>query len=83
MALSAYIYLHIPSTGTAPVTDNNAHFLWLSIIVSYSVNGWLEKNKDPSNDSVDEVFKPTAACGENTLASQPQLLKMMNEEEES
>jgi hypothetical protein len=81
LALSAYIYLHILGNGTAPVTENNE--LWLSSIVSYSVTGWLEKNKDPVNDSVDEIFKPTAACRENILASQPQLLKMMHEEEES
>merc|ERR1711963_966536 len=49
------------SLGKLPVflkpqskTDKNAHF---ASIVSYNVTGWLEKNKDPVNDSVVEVMK--------------------------
>ena len=40
-------------------TDKNAHFAisHYAGIVSYNVTGWLEKNKDPVNDSVVEVMK--------------------------
>merc|ERR1719308_650411 len=40
-------------------TDKNAHFAisHYAGIISYNVTGWLEKNKDPVNDSVVEVFK--------------------------
>merc|ERR1712170_62118 len=31
-------------------------------IVSYNVTGWLEKNKDPVNDTVVEIFKSTSPC---------------------
>ena len=31
-------------------------------IVSYNVNGWLEKNKDPVNDTIVEVMKSTFTC---------------------
>merc|ERR1712002_707969 len=43
-------------------TDKNAHFAisHYAGIVSYNVTGWLEKNKDPVNDSVVEVFKSTS-----------------------
>ena len=43
-------------------TDKNAHFAisHYAGIVSYNVTNWLEKNKDPVNDSVVEVFKSTA-----------------------
>merc|ERR1712179_547376 len=54
------------SLGKLPVflkpqskTDKNAHFAG---IVSYNVTGWLEKNKDPVNDSVVEVMKSTSTC---------------------
>merc|ERR1711887_389338 len=57
------------SLGKLPVflkpqskTDKNAHFAisHYAGIVSYNVTGWLEKNKDPVNDSVVEVFKSTS-----------------------
>merc|ERR1712170_117073 len=31
-------------------------------IVSYNVTNWLEKNKDPVNDTVVEIFKSTSPC---------------------
>merc|ERR1719195_2065250 len=57
------------SLGKLPVflkpqskTDKNAHFAisHYAGIVSYNVTGWLEKNKDPVNDSVVEIFKSTS-----------------------
>merc|ERR1712002_1386094 len=54
------------SLGKLPVflkpqskTDKNAHFAisHYAGIVSYNVTGWLEKNKDPVNDTVVEVMK--------------------------
>merc|ERR1711988_752833 len=59
------------SLGKLPVflkpqskTDKNAHFALAHYagIVSYNVTGWLEKNKDPVNDTVVEVFKSTSKC---------------------
>merc|ERR1711915_970472 len=59
------------SLGKLPVflkpqskTDKQAHFALSHYagIVSYNVTGWLEKNKDPVNDSVVEVFKSTSSC---------------------
>merc|ERR1712115_292351 len=59
------------SLGKLPVflkpqsaTDKNAHFAIShgAGIVSYNVTGWLEKNKDPVNDSVVEIFKSTSTC---------------------
>merc|ERR1712234_56729 len=43
-------------------TDKNAHFAisHYAGIVSYNVTGWLEKNKDPVNDTVVEVMKSTS-----------------------
>ena len=40
-------------------TDKNAHFAILHYAgcVSYNVTGWLEKNKDPVNDTVVDVLK--------------------------
>merc|ERR1712158_321325 len=40
-------------------TDKNAHFAVIHYAgtVSYNVTGWLEKNKDPVNDSVVDVLK--------------------------
>merc|ERR1719454_1121909 len=40
-------------------TDPNAHFAIIHYAgtVSYNVTGWLEKNKDPVNDSVVDVLK--------------------------
>jgi myosin heavy chain 6/7 len=59
------------SLGKLPVflkpqskTDKNAHFAisHYAGIVSYNVTGWLEKNKDPVNDTVVELFKSTSTC---------------------
>merc|ERR1719261_835923 len=59
------------SLGKLPVflkpqskTDKNAHFAisHYAGIVSYNVTGWLEKNKDPVNDSVVEIMKSTSTC---------------------
>merc|ERR1712228_171297 len=43
-------------------TDKNAHFACVHYagIVSYNVTGWLEKNKDPVNDTVVDVLKNSA-----------------------
>jgi len=43
-------------------TDPRAHFAisHYAGIVSYNVTNWLEKNKDPVNDSVVEIFKSTS-----------------------
>merc|ERR1712080_600482 len=58
------------SLGKLPVflkpqskTDKNAHFAisHYAGIVSYNVTGWLEKNKDPVNDSVVEVMKSSSS----------------------
>merc|ERR1719422_2537574 len=57
------------SLGKLPVflkpqskTDKNAHFAisHYAGIVSYNVTGWLEKNQDPVNDTVVEIFKSTS-----------------------
>merc|ERR1712123_501614 len=54
------------SLGKLPVflkpqskTDKNAHFAisHYAGIVSYNVSNWLEKNKDPVNDTVVEIMK--------------------------
>ena len=59
------------SLGKLPVflkpqskTDPRAHFAisHYAGIVSYNVTNWLEKNKDPVNDSVVEIFKSTSSC---------------------
>merc|ERR1712038_675808 len=44
-------------------TDPNAHFAIIHYAgtVSYNVTGWLEKNKDPVNDTVVDVLK-RASC---------------------
>ena len=64
------------SLGKLPVflkpqskTDKNAHFAisHYAGIVSYNVTNWLEKNKDPVNDSVVEVFKSTSTVALLTL----------------
>merc|ERR1711975_184787 len=43
----------------------NAHFAisHYAGIVSYNVTGWLEKNKDPVNDTVVEILKSTSGNG--------------------
>merc|ERR1711936_1445927 len=57
------------SLGKLPVflkpqskTDKNAHFAisHYAGIVSYNVTNWLEKNKDPVNETVVEIFKSTS-----------------------
>uniref|UniRef100_A0A0K2T3U6 Myosin heavy chain 1 [Tribolium castaneum] n=1 Tax=Lepeophtheirus salmonis TaxID=72036 RepID=A0A0K2T3U6_LEPSM len=42
-----------------PKPDPNAHFavIHYAAIVSYNLTGWLEKNKDPLNDTIVELFK--------------------------
>merc|ERR1719170_39033 len=59
------------SLGKLPVflkpqskADKNAHFAisHYAGIVSYNVTGWLEKNKDPVNDTVVEIMKSTSTC---------------------
>merc|ERR1712183_578384 len=58
------------SLGKLPVflkpqskTDPRAHFAisHYAGIVSYNVTNWLEKNKDPVNDTVVEIFKSTSS----------------------
>merc|ERR1711874_379974 len=58
------------SLGKLPVflkpqskTDKNAHFAisHYAGIVSYNVTNWLEKNKDPVNETVVEIFKSTSS----------------------
>ena len=43
-------------------TDNFAHFAVIHYagVVSYNVTGWLEKNKDPVNDTVVDVLKKSS-----------------------
>merc|ERR1719189_1832984 len=59
------------SLGKLPVflkpaskTDKNSHFgiSHYAGIVNYNVTGWLEKNKDPVNDTVVEVMKSSSKC---------------------
>jgi myosin heavy chain 6/7 len=40
-------------------TDKNAHFAIVHYAgtVSYNLTGWLEKNKDPMNDTVIDILK--------------------------
>merc|ERR1711899_325180 len=42
-----------------PRPDPNAHFavVHYAATVSYNLTGWLEKNKDPLNDTIIELFK--------------------------
>merc|ERR1712054_341214 len=58
------------SLGKLPVflkpnskTDKNAHFAvsHYAGIVNYNVTNWLEKNKDPVNDTVVEIMKSTSS----------------------
>merc|ERR1739842_183311 len=46
----------------ASKTDKNAHFgvSHYAGIVNYNVTNWLEKNKDPVNDTVVEILKSTS-----------------------
>merc|ERR1711973_15702 len=43
-------------------TDKNAHFAIIHYAgtVSYNVTGWLEKNKDPVNDTVVDILKKSS-----------------------
>merc|ERR1719431_1556467 len=59
------------SLGKLPVflkpsskTDKNAHFgiSHYAGVVNYNVTSWLEKNKDPVNETVVELFKSTSKC---------------------
>merc|ERR1712013_468824 len=59
------------SLGKLPVflkpqskTDKNAHFAisHYAGVVNYNVTSWLEKNKDPVNETVVELFKSTSKC---------------------
>merc|ERR1739848_673512 len=59
------------SLGKLPVflkpaskTDKNAHFgiSHYAGVVNYNVTSWLEKNKDPINETVVELFKSTSKC---------------------
>merc|ERR1719400_1069467 len=45
-------------------TDKNAHFAVVHYAgtVSYNVTGWLDKNRDPINDTVVDLLKKTKAC---------------------
>lgn len=46
----------------ASKTDKNAHFgiSHYAGVVNYNVTSWLEKNKDPVNETVVELFKSTS-----------------------
>ena len=46
-------------TKASSKTDKNAHFAIVHYAgtVSYNLTGWLEKNKDPLNDTVVEQLK--------------------------
>merc|ERR550519_1424483 len=48
----------------ASKTDKNAHFgvSHYAGVVNYNVSNWLEKNKDPVNETVVELFKSTSSC---------------------
>lgn len=45
-------------------TDKDAHFAVVHYAgtVSYNVTGWLDKNRDPVNDSVIDLFKKAKGC---------------------
>ncbi len=45
-------------------TDKDAHFAVAHYagIVSYNVTGWLDKNRDPVNDTVVDLFKKATKC---------------------
>merc|ERR1712096_268142 len=49
----------VPMAKPQSKTDKNAHFAIIHYagIVSYNVTGWLEKNKDPVNDTVVDLLK--------------------------
>ena len=45
-------------------TDKDAHFACVHYAgtVSYNVTGWLDKNRDPINDSVVDLLKKSSSC---------------------
>merc|ERR1719429_977689 len=45
-------------------TDKNAHFAVVHYAgtVSYNLTGWLDKNRDPINDTVVDLLKKTKTC---------------------
>jgi len=45
-------------------TDKEAHFAVVHYAgtVSYNVTGWLDKNRDPINDTVVDLLKKTSSC---------------------
>uniref|UniRef100_A0A0K2T980 Myosin heavy chain 1 [Tribolium castaneum] n=1 Tax=Lepeophtheirus salmonis TaxID=72036 RepID=A0A0K2T980_LEPSM len=45
-------------------TDKDAHFAIIHYAgtVSYNVTGWLDKNRDPINDTVIDLFKKSKSC---------------------
>merc|ERR1719187_1177444 len=49
-------------TKAKSATDKNAHFAIVHYAgtVSYNVTGWLEKNKDPVNDTVVDIMKKSS-----------------------
>merc|ERR1712038_422611 len=60
-------------TKAKSATDKNAHFAIIHYAgtVSYNVTGWLEKNKDPVNETVVELLKngqPTSVPKEDAKA---------------
>jgi len=52
-------------------TDKNAHFAIIHYAgtVSYNVTGWLEKNKDPVNDTVVDILKKSTCALQQVLWS--------------
>merc|ERR1711981_1265263 len=53
-----------PMAKAQSKTDKNAHFAIIHYAgtVSYNVTGWLEKNKDPVNDTVVDVLKRSSVA---------------------
>ena len=47
------------NAGICPKPDPNAHFavVHYAATVSYNLTSWLEKNKDPLNDTIIELMK--------------------------
>merc|ERR1712168_1495964 len=52
-----------PMAKAKSATDPNAHFAIIHYAgtVSYNVTGWLEKNKDPVNDTVVDILKKSSS----------------------
>merc|ERR1711981_1153876 len=53
-----------PMAKAQSKTDKNAHFAIIHYAgtVSYNVTGWLEKNKDPVNDTVVDILKRSSTA---------------------